>query len=728
MAVKTRTPGLKETLKALPDYYLALEANPPDFTIIGASTALIDRFGLSEVRIIGRPLTEAFFRGASSEWQKELSKSLTQVVEIRTAQGMRAIELPVANRQKRLWRLINHPVLGPDGAVQCIIQSLHDATDRVAVGGIVGENRSSLYSLADAMPNMVWIIDGDGRPPYYNKQWREYVNLSEEAIASFDWSNIVHPDDIGRVMESWHRSQKTGKAFETELRLLHPTSKTYHWFMSQARPSRSTSGTITRWFGTCIDIDEQKRAAQISNYLSQAAKELASSLDYAKTLDTVTRLSVPEIADWCSVDLYNEAKDEWEQVAISHTDRSKVELARRYRELNPIDTSAATGVPAVVRSGKAEFYPYIGEEALEKMVDDPEDLAFAKEVGIRAVIIAPIFVKGKARGAITFVSSDPNRQYSLSDLQMAEEMASRISLSITNATLYQDSQAELERRQQLEGELLQEKNKLEQRVKARTRQLEEANKGLQAEVERRREAETELKRSNQELQDFAYVASHDLQEPLRKIQAFGDILESEYGKRLDDGAEYLKRMHAAASRMSQLIEDLLAFSRVTTRPPAPDKVDLNKVVYEVLGDLEDQVSRTAGRVDVGKLPVVLADPTHMRQLLQNLISNALKFHREDVPPVVTVSARPCKETECTYEITIADNGIGFDQKYTDRIFGVFQRLHGRDSYEGTGIGLAVCRKIVERYGGTITAESQRGKGAKFIIKIPTATKEKQRDD
>jgi light-regulated signal transduction histidine kinase (bacteriophytochrome) len=168
---------------------------------------------------------------------------------------------------------------------------------------------------------------------------------------------------------------------------------------------------------------------------------------------------------------------------------------------------------------------------------------------------------------------------------------------------------------------------------------------------------------------------------------------------------------------------------VTTRQPAPDKVDLNKVVFEVLGDLEDQVTRTKGRVDVGKLPTVLADPTHMQQLFQNLISNALKFHRDGVSPIVTISARSCEDPDCRdYKITVVDNGIGFDQKYVDRIFGVFQRLHGRDSYEGTGIGLAVCRKIVEQYGGTITAESQKGEGAKFTIKIPVAEKEKKSDD
>ena len=215
---------------------------------------------------------------------------------------------------------------------------------------------------------------------------------------------------------------------------------------------------------------------------------------------------------------------------------------------------------------------------------------------------------------------------------------------------------------------------------------------------------------------------HDLQEPLRKIQAFGDILESEYATKIGDGMEYLTRMRAAASRMSVLIEDLLSFSRVTTKTQPSVEVNLNTLVADVISDLDDRINRTQGEVKVGQLPTVWADPTHMRQLLQNLIGNALKFHRENVPPVVTVESKEVQKGDEMYEITVTDNGIGFEEKYLDRIFSVFQRLHGRGTYEGTGIGLAVCRKIAERYGGTITASSTKNSGSTFIFKIPIKAK------
>ncbi|MBI5409716.1 MAG: PAS domain S-box protein [Nitrospirae bacterium] len=237
-----------------------------------------------------------------------------------------------------------------------------------------------------------------------------------------------------------------------------------------------------------------------------------------------------------------------------------------------------------------------------------------------------------------------------------------------------------------------------------------------------------LEQSNRELQDFAHIASHDLQEPLRKIMAFGNRLQSKYTDKLDDqGRDYLNRMRNAAVRMQSLIQSLLMYSRVTTKAQPFAPVDLPSVVKEVLSDLEVRIQETGGQiVDLDKLPVVSADPHQMRQLFQNLIGNALKFNKKDEPPVVKISCRPADgngngaSDKGLYEITVEDNGIGFDEKYLDRIFGVFQRLHGRNDFEGSGIGLSVCRKIVMRHGGNITAKSAPGQGARFIFTLPAA--------
>jgi len=276
---------------------------------------------------------------------------------------------------------------------------------------------------------------------------------------------------------------------------------------------------------------------------------------------------------------------------------------------------------------------------------------------------------------------------------------------------------------------------LEQRVALRTRELSTINDRLSREVVERRRAEhaaqemaANLQRSNQELERFASVASHDLQEPLRKIQAFGDRLRSKLSGAIgEQGRDYLTRMLNSADRMRQLIDDLLAFSRVSTKGRSFVAVDLGSLVSEVLGDLETRVQDSGATVQVGDLPSIVADPMQIRQLLQNLVGNALKFRRPDVRPIVNVEGRilPAETTEdepgwSRCELRVSDNGIGFEEHYLDRIFEVFQRLHGRSEYEGTGMGLAICRRIVERHGGAITARSSPGNGSTFIVTLPAS--------
>ena len=254
-------------------------------------------------------------------------------------------------------------------------------------------------------------------------------------------------------------------------------------------------------------------------------------------------------------------------------------------------------------------------------------------------------------------------------------------------------------------------------------------------TERKRTEETlarkaaELARSNAELEQFAYVASHDLQEPLRKIQAFGDRLKSKCdAAQLQDGRDYLERMQSAAARMQTLINDLLTFSRVISATQPFVSVDLGAVTKEVLTDLEVRIEQTRAKVEVGELPTIEADPLQMRQLLQNLVGNALKFQAPNSQPLIKIQAKTIKTAfadgpEATpsdelCELTVEDNGIGFDEKYLEKIFAMFQRLHGRSEYEGTGVGLAVCRRITDRHGGIITARSKPGEGATFIVTLP----------
>ncbi|MCH7481291.1 MAG: CHASE3 domain-containing protein [Chloroflexi bacterium] len=235
-----------------------------------------------------------------------------------------------------------------------------------------------------------------------------------------------------------------------------------------------------------------------------------------------------------------------------------------------------------------------------------------------------------------------------------------------------------------------------------------------------------LHRSNAELEQFAYIASHDLQEPLRKIRSFATRLEATQADAFDDaGRDYLARMTNAAARMQALIEDLLAYARVSSRGEAFQRVDLNRIAAEVIVDLEVAIEEAAAQVEIDDLPTADADPSQMRQLLQNLVSNAIKFRRPGESPVVRIRGLDGvadgdvrEDNGETVRFAVEDDGIGFEPQYADRIFSVFQRLHGRTAYEGTGVGLAICMKIAQRHGGTITATGDPGRGARFVISMP----------
>lgn len=228
-----------------------------------------------------------------------------------------------------------------------------------------------------------------------------------------------------------------------------------------------------------------------------------------------------------------------------------------------------------------------------------------------------------------------------------------------------------------------------------------------------------LKDTNAELESFAYISSHDLQEPLRKIQSFGGrVLAGEHDKLSDDGKDYLTRVLNAAARMQSLINDLLTFSRLTTRSKTSVEVDLNVVAAEVMQDMEVTIAKNNARIVVDPLPRVVAEPTQMRQLFQNLLVNAIKFRKADVDPVIHISAGRVDFNGHDYhELRFEDNGIGFNEKYAEKIFGIFQRLEG-SRYEGSGIGLTICKKIVSRHGGAISVKSTPGKGSVFLIRLP----------
>lgn len=702
---------------SLPDRYIAFQPNAPDFTIVAENRAHAALAGVDPKDIIGKPLLKAFPtppKHFKESGIPQVLKSLRTVIKTKQPNTMPALHYDVRDPSGKLiekyWRVTNHPVLDAEGKLALIYQTTEDITDEVTFKANLKQREQQLNEALSSGLIGTWLWDITQNIVVGDKYMAAMFGIPEKLAAAgmspSRFTASVHPDDRLRIKQEVAHALKKGNHFVSEYRTMREDGTT-RWVLARGRVERDPKGMPVQFPGVLVDITDRKNMELNLSYLARAGAVLSASLDYKKTLQAIAKLAVPDIADWCVIEILDD-EDILQTVVIAHKDPAKVKWAVELRkQQGPTDLSADTGVARVIKTGEYEYYPDITDAMLVATAKSKRELKLLRDIGFSSVIIVPIIVSDRPVGAISLVSSEQKRHYTQSDLEMVQELASRASIAMTNASLYHSAQKELAARRRLEEELRVANEELEQRVIERTRQLEETN--------------VSLRRSNQELQDFAYVASHDLQEPLRKIQAFGNLLEEEFGKQLGDGRDYLERMRSAAARMSALIEDILSFSRVTTKARKFTSVNLNTVAGEVLEDLETRIQDTKAKVHIDKLPTIDADAMQIRQLFQNLIANALKFHRPETTPVVTVSAsteisQEDRQRYCT--IRVEDNGVGFDEKYLDRIFAVFQRLHSRDSYEGTGIGLAVCRKIVERHGGTITATSKPGSGAVFTVTLP----------
>jgi PAS domain S-box-containing protein len=707
----------QKLFNSLPNSYIAFYPDDPLFTIAAESDEHARVAMAMHKDAVGKPVFEVFPDTSEKYLEtgvSDLIESFRKVIKTGKPDTMETLHYdlprPDGAMETRYWRVTHYPVFGTSGKLTLIYQATEDITQEVTAGNKLSRVQKQLEEALEA-----------GKIGFYTWNVPQDVVVGDRSMAEMfgadpvkvargmsihTFTSAVHAQDRARVKRLIEEALASKDFYTSEYRTVAPDGAV-RWLDARGSIKRDVNGKPTEFKGVLVDITERKIVENNLSFLAKASAALSQSLDYKKTLQTIAKLMVPDIADWCTVEILGE-DGQLQPVAVAHKDPSKVKWARELRKQQGApDLDEPGGVADVLRTGKAQFYPHITDELLVASAKDKEQLKLLRELALSSIIMVPLKIHNATVGAITLIMTANKRDYNQADLEMAEELASRASLAMTNAALYADAQKELAARQRLEEELRQANEELEHRVEVRTAELEDSN--------------TSLMRSNQELQDFAYVASHDLQEPLRKIQAFGNLLETEYADRLGDGKDYLNRMRSAAARMSALIEDILQFSRVTTKGREFTSVNLRTVAREVLSDLEIRIADTEATVEIGELPIIHADAMQMRQLFQNLISNSLKFSREGVKPHMKITSTTDmklgdKIKYCRLEFS--DNGLGFDEKYLDRIFSVFQRLHNRDQYEGTGIGLAVCRKIVERHGGTITARSSPGKGATFIIMLP----------
>lgn len=690
--------------------YLVVSTDDPDFTILERNEAHA-RLGTNPGRdVIGRSLRDAMprttdeFRASGVE---QLIDSIRLVIRTKKPHSLPRFRYDIQRDGKAIvpmyWSLTHYPIFDEDNEVIAVCQETRDVTEQGQAEQMLADNKKRMRFIADAIPQLSWIARPDGYREYYNKQWFDFTGTSPEESVGDGWQRLVHPADKKRVVDAWKRSCETGEKYEVEYRLYHAPSNTYRWFIGRALPYRNEAGEIVNWYGTSTDIHEHKRATQVQKFLADISKELASSLDYAKMLRKITKLCVPAIADWCSIDLYEKGIG-FRQVSLAHADPKKAALAREYRRMNPIDIDQPTGVAKVVRTGETEFYPYISDEILEQSIADEELLRFTKSLNLRSIIIAPLRIGNKVVGGVSFVLSNSERHYDERDLQMVEELAGRISIAVSNSRLYEDSVREIEKREQIERELVREKQTLEARVQART--------------EQRVQHLVELNRSKDE---FISIASHQLRTPATGVKQYvGMLLEGFAGDLEPKQALLLEKAYENNERQLKIVTDLLRVAQVDAGKVVlrKSKVKLNAFIDDVIRDHHGVFSNRHQTIRYKPLNpdvAVMMDEASVRMVLENLIDNASKYSEENTHVEVSVRNSPDSVTVC-----VRDEGVGIDPEGRTRLFEKFSRINNVRSTKvgGTGLGLYWAKKIVDLHGGKINYRSHISGGTTFSIKLP----------
>jgi PAS domain S-box-containing protein len=547
----------------------------------------------------------------------------------------------------------------------------------------LGRSAELYRLLLDHVRNAVIATDPEGRIVYWNRYAQKLYQWTAEEVLGQSIFQITVPvssDTLAHeIMESIVR---TGY-WEGEFVVRRKDGST---FCAQVRDAviADAEGRIRGYVGVSTDITERnsiveaaqqareraEAAVRRSAFLAQASAILASSLDYETTLASVSRLAVPEVADWCAVHVID--KDgSIQPLAVSHVDPSKVEMARELQRRYPLDPKEERGVTKAISTGRSELFSDIADELLIEAARDDEQLRVLRELGIRSAMVVPMVVQGRALGAISFIAAESGRRYGQEDLSLAEDLAHRAALAVDNARLYQDAQE-----------------------------------------------------ANRVKDEFLATLSHELRTPLTAVIGWTQLLTT---GQLDEEAtaRALQTIQRNARAQSQIIEDILDVSRIISGKLRldPRPVELVPVIEAAMDAVRPAAAAKAIQLqptfdaDVSLVP---CDPHRMQQVVWNLLSNAVKF----TPPGGRVSIQ-LGRSGADAQIKVSDTGPGIAPEFLPYVFDRFRQADGSTTrmHGGLGLGLAIVRHLVELHGGTVQAESAgAGLGATFTVNLPLSPK------
>jgi len=626
------------------------------------------------------------------------------------------------------------------------------------------ESEERYRFLAEAQPDQIWTSLPNGELDYVNQRALDYFAVSFAELVESGWTQVVHPDDLGRMLDRWQIALATGEPYENDLRFRRASDGAYRWHLTRAIPMTDRGGAVVKWFGSNIDIHDQKRAEEAQRFLVDAGAVLVASLNYRSTLAAVAKLAVPRIADWARVDVVEAGR--LRTLAVEHVDPKKVELAFELAQRYPESPDAEQGPPLVLRTGKSELATEISEERLEELAQDDFHLGLVRELGVQSYMCVPLVAHGELLGVISLVSAESGRRYDADDLALAEELARRAGTAVENAQLYREVEERAEAARVLEtvgdGVLLVDNdgivrlwNRASEEITGISRELivgQPLGDLLPGWARVTTRAETmPLVRDGRERwvsisgvafddgvvyafqdisderalermrQDLLATVSHELRTPLAAIYGSAMTLNRRDLEWNDDlKARLLNVIVDESSRLTTIVNDLLLASqldggRLDVHIESCDALGLaESVAAAARTHLPDGVQVELGPVAEG-VPPVAADEAQLRQVLDNLLDNAIKYSPAGGDVRLGVEA-----ATGGVRFTVADAGLGIPAHEQERIFEKFYRLDPdmTGGVGGTGLGLYIARELVRRVGGRIWVEPNSDQGSVFSVEIP----------
>ncbi|GGB77710.1 PAS domain-containing sensor histidine kinase [Dyadobacter sediminis] len=635
----------------------------------------------------------------------------------------------------------------------------------------IRESEERFKVIANIAPVLIWLAGPDKLCYFFNKGWLDFTGRTMEQENGNGWAEGVHAEDYERCLQIYNTKFDARQEFSMNYRLRRFDGE-YRWISDRGVPQYTESGVFLGYVGGCMDIHDQMNFAEsLEKEVQNRTLQLKKSEEFLQSILNTTSNS---IASYEAV--YDDAGEIYDFRILYSNEETYSQYAMRFESITGRMCSEV--YPEIFKKGVFEkLVKCVKTGKPDAYVTDYQNSngtfwfdASIESNGNRVTVTARnITEELKADLQLNELNEKLKIQNSI--FNHSEENANFGSFALTLATNKLECSDNLYR---LVGHLPQEftpsfdqfisflhpgdrqrairdgmraletKNLVQNDYRVITKDgslkylrlsgkfineggrqimigaMQDVTKDIQLN-EALRLKNMELKRNNEELASFSYVASHDLQEPLRKIRAFSSRILEKQPHFSDSTKDYFNRIVSAATRMQKLIEALLSYSNTGNSEVSFVDTDLNKILEDVQTDLEDLIEEKNVTIEVSRLPVLRVIPLQFQQLLQNLISNSIKYSKPHVPPFIKIRAEMTHELEkgsSYWKISVSDNGIGFDQRYESRIFDLFQRLHGKSEFEGTGIGLAICKKIAQNHHGFMSAKGMPGEGSTFSVYLP----------